>query len=157
MTIATDLKPNHLVAGPPKTISLERMRGFSGWPRKDIHTDEDLAKANGLPGPIASGTMSEAYLVGLMIDVFGDDWLRHGSMQLTFVKIVQPGDIIVARGRIEDVERAELATRVTVAVWCENQRGEHVVAGTAWGRLTPARDEDGRKPPRLSEGTGGRP
>lgn len=138
--VATELKPNHTVIGRPKTVSLERMREFSGWPRKDIHTDDDSARASGLPGPIASGTMSEAYLVELMIDAFGEDWIRCGRMELTFVKMVLPGDILVARGRIQGLEQAGFQTHVTLEIWCENQRGEHVVVGTAWGRLNLSQD-----------------
>jgi acyl dehydratase len=138
MAIA-DVKVGDVVEGRPRTVTLDHMRGFSGWPRRDIHTDEELATASGLPGAIASGTMSEAYLVGLMLDVFGDDWIRDGRMELTFIKVVQPGDVVVPRGRIEEVAPGESETRVTVAIWCENQRGEHVVVGTAWARLNGAR------------------
>jgi len=130
-----EFKVGQVVEGRPRTVTLDRMRGFSGWPRRDIHTDEEMARASGLPGAIASGTMSEAYLVGLMLDVFGDDWIRHGRMELTFIKPVQPGDIVVPRGRIEEVAPGDGETCATVAIWCENQRGEHVVVGTAWARL----------------------
>ena len=120
------------------------MRDFSGWPSKNIHTDEEFAKACGLPSPIASGTMSEAYLVELMLDVFGEDWIRHGRMELTFIRMVQPGDVLIAKGQTQKWEGTALDAGVTLQVWCENQRGEHVVIGTAWGRLkSPAGNEGG--------------
>jgi acyl dehydratase len=130
-----ELKVGHVFEGRPRSVTLDRMRGFSGWPRRDIHTDEDLARASGLPGAIASGTMSEAYLVGLMLDVFGDGWIRNGRMELAFIKAVQTGDVVVPRGRVDEVAPRERDTRVTMAVWCENQRGEQVVVGTAWALL----------------------
>lgn len=133
-TPARELKPGDLVIGRPKTVTLERMRQFSGWPSKNIHTDADVARACGLPGPIASGTMFEAYLTELMIDLFGEDWIRSGTMQLAFIRMVEPGDILVAKGRVQALEQTHAGGRLALEVWCENQRGERVTAGVASGR-----------------------
>ena len=134
MTIAMrDATEGHTVAGRPRSVTLERMRGFSGWPTKNIHTDEEVARASGLPGPIASGTMYEAYLVELMIDLFGEEWLKHGKMELAFTRIVEPDDTITAKGTVQSREPTDAGRRVTLDVWCENQRGEPVAIGTASG------------------------
>lgn len=133
-TPASELNPGDLVIGRPKTVTLERMRQFSGWPSKNIHTDADFAKACGLPGPIASGTMFEAYLTELMIGLFGEDWIRSGTMQLAFIRMVEPGDVLVAKGRVQALEQTPAGGRVALEVWCENQRGERVTGGVASGR-----------------------
>lgn len=133
---AGDAAEGHTVTGKIKTVTLERMRGFSGWPTKNIHTDEEFARSCGLSSPIASGTMFQAYLVELMIDHFGEGWLRDGGMQVAFVRAVKPGDTVTAKGTVQRQEPGAAEGRVDLQVWCENQRGEPVIVGTAYG---PAR------------------
>ncbi len=130
-TGASDATEGHTITGKPKAVTLERMRGFSGWPTKNIHTDEEFARSSGLSGPIASGTMYQACLVELMIDHFGEDWLRHGGMQVAFVRVIEPGDTITAKGTVQRQEPADAGGLVDLRVWCENQRGEPVIVGTA--------------------------
>ena len=133
---AGDLKEGRQLAGNHKSVTLKRMRGFSGWPSRNIHTDEAFAKACGLPGPIASATMYEAYLVELMLNIFGEDWIRHGRLELAFVKMVHPSDTLAAKAIAREVGTAEAGRRVSLEVWCENQRGERVAVGSASGRVT---------------------
>ena len=130
---ARNTTEGHTFSGKPKTVTIERMRGFSGWPVKNIHTDVEYAKACGLAGPIASGTMFQTYLVGLMIGYFGADWLGNGGIQVAFVRAVEPGDVITPMGTVEKQEPTDAGNRVELRVWCENQRGEPVVVGTAFG------------------------
>ncbi|HJN86450.1 MAG: MaoC family dehydratase [Dehalococcoidia bacterium] len=132
-TTARNTTEGHTFSGKPKTVTLERMRGFSGWPVKNIHTDVEYAKACGLSGPIASGTMFQTYLTELMIDYFGADWLGNGGIKVAFTRAVEPGDIITPKGTVEKQESTEAGKRVDLRVWCENQRGEPVVVGTAFG------------------------
>lgn len=132
-----EIKEGYRLVHRPKTVSLERMRGFSGWPSRNIHTDDELAKACGLPGPIASATMYQAYFVELMLDFFGEDWMRHGTMQLAFVRMVAAGDVLSPKAAVQTVEASENGVRLTLQLSCENQRGEQVAVGTAAGTLTP--------------------
>lgn len=122
--------------GITKSVTLERMRAFSGWPAKNVHTDEEFARRCGLPGPIASGVMSQAYLVELMLNLFGELWLSNERMQLTFLRIVQPGDRLTPKAVVRGRDEAESGVCLTLDVWCENQRGERVTVGFATGMVS---------------------
>ena len=119
------------VSSSPRIVTLERMRDFSEWPTKSIHTDEETAKESGLPGPVAQGMMSYGYLSSLLIGLFGEDWFRRGKMSVSFIRMVQPGDTIIANATIRTREVDPAGLRLSLDVWCENQRGEKVTVGTA--------------------------
>ena len=118
---------------PPlrKEISLDRMRLFTSWTNLNIHTDWDVAKKAGLPGPIAQGLMSHAYVSEMLTNFFGESWLKGGKLSLTFIRYSVPGDIITARGVVREKVNEGSAVRFNCEVWCENQAGEKTVVGTA--------------------------
>ena len=70
-----------------------------------------------------------------MLDLFGDDWLRHGRMILKFVQVVEPGDTLVSKATVQSKQSREAGTEFLLDVWCENQRGDKVVVGTATGSV----------------------
>ena len=119
------------VSSSPRTVTLERMRDFSEWPTKSIHTDEEMARESGLPGPIAQGMMSYGYLSTTLIGLFGEDWFRGGKMSVSFTRMIQPGDTITANATIRTREVDPSGLELTLDVWCENQHGEKVAVGTA--------------------------
>ena len=128
------------VAGPPKTMTSYRTWLFSGgwprfdgWPAKNVHTDLAFAQQSGLPTRAASGAMMQGYLYELMMSLFGADWLEQGRLSLKFIRIVDVGDTITARARVSARLPEGSATRFDLQVWCENQRGEHVVVGSGTG------------------------
>ena len=123
------IKVGDEVEGRTKAVTLERMRAFSGWPNKNIHTDEETARSCGLPSPIASATMYMGYVTELLLNSFGEAWIEGGRLELAFVKIVAAGDELRARGKVVGEDEGG----VKLEVWCETQRGEPVAAGTAWG------------------------
>ena len=62
------------------------------------------------------------------------------------VRIREPvfaGDTVTARGRVTDVQTDGPRGRVSLEVWCENQRGGHVIAGTAEVPFSGAGEGDG--------------
>jgi acyl dehydratase len=118
---------------PPlkKEITIDRMRLFTRWVNRNIHTDWEVAAKGGFPAPLAQGLMSHAYLCELLTLFFGEPWLRGGKLSISFIKYVLPGDTIYAKGVIrEKIEQGD-AVRMNLEVWCENQRGEKVTVGTA--------------------------
>ena len=128
------------VAGTPKTMTSYRTWLFSGgwprfdgWPAKNVHTDLAAAQQSGLPTRAAYGAMMQGYLYELMIDLFGADWLERGQLSLKLIRIVDVGDTITARASVSARQREAGGTRFDLQVWCENQRGEHVVVGTGTG------------------------
>jgi len=98
-----------------------------------IHTDEELAKKVGLPGTVAAGMMLVDYLSEMLTNFFGTGWIQGGKCAVSFILPVRPGDEITARGVVREKLSEGAATRLILDVWCENQRGEKVTAGTASG------------------------
>ncbi|UCD08081.1 MAG: MaoC family dehydratase [Dehalococcoidales bacterium] len=140
--ITQDTKEGESFSGKSKKVSWERIWAFSGgpftfegWPKKNIHTDIDYARACGLPDNkvAASATQFQGYLVQLMIDLFGIEWLSRGTMDVKFIRIVNAGDIITASAAVISKEKNEHSTLFTMNVDCENQDGEKVLVGTATG------------------------
>lgn len=141
-SIAKETQEGYEVAGNLKTVTEERVYAFSGgfsrdigYPKKNIHTDLAFAKSCGLPSRAASGAMFEGYLTELMIGLFGENWLRGGKMSLTFIAIVDIGDTLLPRAVIRDKQVEGFGVQFDLNVWCENQRGEKVVVGTATGTV----------------------
>jgi len=141
MAIVTrDTQEGQEFSGKLKTVTEERVYAFSvgfpkgpRWPKKNIHTDLEFARSCGLPTRAASGAMFEGYLTELMIDLFGEEWLQHGKMSLTFIAIVDPGDRLVPKTVLSSRHVEGSAVRFVMDVWCENQHGKKVVTGTATG------------------------
>ena len=136
--ITKDTHEGYEVSGKLKTVTEERVYAFSGglpkgpgWPKKTIHTDFDFAKSCGLPSRAVSGAMFEGYLTELMIDLFGEGWLKHGKMSLKFIAIVDPGDTLLPKAIVQSRQVEDSGVRFVVEVWCENQHGNKVVIGTA--------------------------
>lgn len=114
-----------------KEMTLEKM-SLPVWSAGNrIHYDPDFARAQGLPGPIATGEMSTAYLSELLTRVFGADWVRGGRMHMKFVKPIFAGDTVTVRGRITGRTPTHGGTRFDAEVWCENQQGQTVTVAEA--------------------------
>ena len=144
MTVITkDTREGEVFTGKPKKVSWERLWAFSGgpfkaegWPAKNIHTDLEFATACGMPSKVAaSATQFQGYAVQLMVDLFGVEWLSHGTMDVKFINIVDAGDILTTRATIRSKETRDNATKFTMDVDCENQRGEKVLVGLATGSI----------------------
>ncbi|MFC1964501.1 MaoC family dehydratase [Chloroflexota bacterium] len=128
------------IIGNLKSVTQARINAFSGgfpkgedWPRKTIHTDLEFAKSCGLPGHTASGAMFEGYLIELMIDSFGEEWLKMGKLNLKFIRIVSPGNTLIPKVVVRSQQEEDSGLRLILDVWCENQHGEKVVVGEASG------------------------
>ena len=119
----------------PKEITLSKMRKFSGHidGGDNFHTSEKIARSAGFPAPLAQGMMSYAYILEMILKNFGDKWLYGGSLEVKFIRQVYSGDTVTAFGRVSDQERNGPSHRITLEIWCENQRGEHTAIGVATG------------------------
>ncbi len=137
-----DAKEGEIFLGRPKRVGWERLWAFSGgpfnnegWPRKNVHTDAEFAKSCGLPSVAASATQFMGYVAELMIDLFGVEWLSHGTMDVKFINIVNAGDILVTKAEVKSRESQDSATRFIMDVCCENQKGAKVLVGCTTGIL----------------------
>lgn len=109
---------------------------FSGYPlKRNIHTDEDFAIERGLPGVIMEGVQTYAFLSQMLVGYFGESWFSTGKLDVAFLKVILPDDVLTTGGEIDGVEQVEGGVAVTIKVWVDSQRGERVAAGTASGTL----------------------
>jgi acyl dehydratase len=129
--------------GKPKKLTWERIWAFSGgpfgtpgWPKKNIHTDLDSARRMGLSTVYVSATQYLGHLAELMIDLFGEGWLRGGRVTgVKFIKPVAEGDTLQTKATVRSKEQSGSRVEFTMGVWCENQNGDKVLVGSALGVL----------------------
>ena len=87
----------------------------------NIHTDDALARANGLPGRVADGMVSTNWISTLLTDAFGGRYLEGGSLRTRYVRPI-----------FED-ERIEVVVRIT------DRRTGRTGASTWWLRWRASR------------------
>lgn len=95
--------------------------------RTNIHTDREAASKAGFAAPIAAGEHTIAVAMQLLVDRFGERFLRGGGFDVALVKPVLFGDTIIAHARVASVGQE----RIGLDLWVENQNGARVLAGTA--------------------------
>jgi len=92
-----------------------------------IHTDEEYAKAQGLPGIIADGMISTNYISSLLYASFGVEYLRSGELTTKFIRPVYEDDVLHTRARVRGV----VGGHYEVDVWVETDKGQKVTVGDA--------------------------
>lgn len=123
-----------------KKVTLDKMRLFrpfednrEWWPQfKGWHTDYAVAQEYGFPKPIVEGPHLVEYMGELLTKFFGKG-IYGGTLSITFLRIVECDEEITVRGVVKDKIEEDGGIRLNLEVWCENQRGEKVVAGNASG------------------------
>src|SRR3970282_1793481 len=112
-------------------VPLEDMLLFEPEGEKNIHTDDGVARSAGLPAAIAAGVQFMANVFEMLYREFGFESVPRTVLDGRIRAPVSAGDVITARGRGSGVSRPGGAPRLSLEVWCENQRGEHVIGGSA--------------------------
>jgi acyl dehydratase len=139
--VGDELPP--LVKPPVDRLQIARYVGAAqDW--NPLYIDEPHAKNAGFPSALAPGMIAMGFLGELVVE-----WVRGARLrrfQARFVKIVWPGDVLTARGRVVD-RRFEEGGRyaVDIEVWAENQRGELVVRGSATFQLYYSLEDEARQ------------
>jgi hypothetical protein len=138
--ITQEVKEGTTFVGKAKKVSWERLWAFSGgpfshagWPRENIHTDSGFASSCGLPNVAASATHFQGYVIELLVDLFGVEWLSYGTMDVKFINIVNHDDTLTPRADVTSKETQGGVTRFVMNVCCENQRGSKVLVGSSIG------------------------
>jgi acyl dehydratase len=115
-----------------KQVSFDKMLVFSGYPETNsVHTNRELARSLGLPDAIGQGLQTYAYMCEWLVKYFGMDWFEGGRLAVSFLSVVVPDDTVHVKATLADTEALAEGTRVTLDIWCENQNGQKVAAGTA--------------------------
>lgn len=139
--VGDELPP--LVKPPVDRVQIARYAGTSG-DLNPLYVDETFAKNAGFPSALAPGMLGMGFLGELAAD-----WLRGARIRrfgARFVKIVWPGDVLTARGRV--TERRFEANGVYTAdieLWAENQRGELVTRGLCTAQLYYSPEDEARQ------------
>lgn len=90
------------------------------------HVDPDAARAAGFDDVFQHGMLSMAHLARLLTDWAGPVAVR--SITTRFVDIVQLGDELICRGRVDALREGDLAE---VTLWAETATGQRKAEGTA--------------------------
>ena len=99
--------------------------------RNPIHTD-DYAREHGMRGALIGGSTLLSYVLEMLYDYFGQNWLYRGKISVSFIGGgAVNGDVVTAHGAITSTEQEEAGTRIHLDVWMENQTGDKIVVGTA--------------------------
>ena len=107
-------------------------------PNVTIHTDDEYARAYGLPGAIADGMVTTNWLSGLLVEAFGDAFTCGGTLRTKFIRPVFVDDHIEARVTVTAVDDGGDRCTIHTELRCENQAGELCTIGTATVRLGAA-------------------
>jgi acyl dehydratase len=139
--VGDELPP--LVKPPVDRLQIARYVGAAqDW--NPLYIDEPHAKNSGFPSALAPGMIAMAFLGELVVE-----WVRGARLRkfhARFVKIIWPGDVLTARGRVVDRRLDEGGQYfIDVEVWAENQRGELVVRGLATFQLFYNADDEARQ------------
>lgn len=114
-----------------KEVTLDRMRLYTQWTERNMHTDWEWAEKAGVPAPVAQGLMPSTYISEMLTAFLGENWLKGGKLLVKFIAYTLPMDTLTARGFIKEVAPEGDGVRLTMEVWCENQHGNKVTVGTA--------------------------
>ncbi len=148
------LAPSELVvgsdlSGPTRVMTKQRMVWYGDGLESavagkftkigiNIHTNDDFARSQGLPGVIADGMHSTNWISNMLIAQFGMDYIGHGELRTKFIKPVYENVLITPRARVQSVERLESGAVVySLEVWCEDQDGVKLTVGDAKVEVAP--------------------
>lgn len=114
---------------PPITRLQLALFASAGADHNPIHVDEDAAKAAGLPGVIAHGMLTMAFL-GEMLAAWVPQ-TRIRALSARFVAVAKPGDAITCKAVVagKTVEGGE--KRVELDLVAHNALGDKIQLGRA--------------------------
>lgn len=131
-----------VIDGPTRPISLQRAGWysiglFSGATgvlhpiQKNIHTDHEYARTQGLSAAIADGMHSTNWLSALLGQTFGADYLVNGSLRTKYIKPTLLDVPLTAR--LEVTARTEVpeGIRYEFDAWIEDGEGTRLTVGDA--------------------------
>ena len=139
------LKVGSEVRSAPREMTRERMRwyvdaqptvahddGRIHTQEPTIHDDDDYAKSQGLPGIIADGMVSTNWIMGLLMDTFGDEYIHRGKLRTKYIAPIYENQVVISCARVIGVEKAADGTNAyTLEVWCEDDTAKKLTVGEA--------------------------
>jgi len=119
-----------------ETCSLDGDRAVIAPP--NIHTDDAIARANGLPARVADGMISTNWISTLLEDTFGETSFAGGSLRTRYVRPIFEDERIevivrITRRDSDDEGRETISADVT----CVKEDGQVATGGEATVVLPP--------------------
>ena len=101
-----------------------------------IH-DDARARALGFKGALVPGVTSLAYVTEMLMNLFGENWMTSGEINLSFTNPLYEDERVTARAIVREKKVEDSGLRLFLEVWAENEEGVKAAAGTASGLLPP--------------------
>ncbi len=141
MTVAAEeLVPGFNIPSLTRKISVEEVVASSrgreslwGLPPagKNIHNDTETARSVGARDVVAGGVVTMAVGWEMLLNSFGERWLKGGKLSCTFVNMVCGGDELTAKGVVREATEDDPSDLAYMDIWLENQDGDKVIVGKA--------------------------
>ena len=97
-----------------------------------IHDDDAYAKSQGLRGIIADGMVSTNWIMGLLLDVFGQDAAGKGKLRTRYIRPIYEDETVLSCARVRSVERtAPGEVTYHLDVWSEVDGAVKATVGEA--------------------------
>ena len=116
-----------------KQISQDKIDAFavSTGSTGAIHVDPKYCAQSSLKKTLAHGFLTMAYVSEMMEINFGLDWTYTGYIEVKFIGQAHPGDTVVTKGVITQVEERTGKTHITCSLSAQNQEGKDILVGSA--------------------------
>jgi 3-hydroxybutyryl-CoA dehydratase len=142
--MAADLKVGTELRSAPREMTRERMRwyvdaqptvaadnGRIQTQEPTIHDDDDYARKQGLPGIIADGMISTNWIMGLLLETFGQDFARRGKLRTKYIAPIYENQVVISCARVTAVEKVDGSTAYRLEVWSEDATAKKLTVGEA--------------------------
>jgi 3-hydroxybutyryl-CoA dehydratase len=140
--------PGTEIRRPARTMTAERMRWYADvlhtlaansqeplGAGSNIHTDDAVARANGLPSRVADGMVSTNWLSSALTEAFGEGYLHGGALRTRFLRPIFEDErievVIRVSGRRTPEGGEDGRERVDADVACVKADGTVATSGTA--------------------------
>ena len=125
-----------------RTLTQEKMTAYSedsanAKRGKSIHVQPDIAKAAGFETTVAQGLMAADYIGEMMERQLGRAWYEFAGLSVAFLAPPLCGQTLTTGGRLAEEHEEGAVVRQVYEVWCDNDAGETVAAGTATALAIP--------------------
>ncbi len=100
-------------------------------PQKNIHTDDEYARAQGLPRAIADGMQSTNWIGALLASGFGEHYILGGRLRTKYIKPTLIDVPITPKAEVTERVQEDDGVRYELNVWVEDAEGVHLTVGDA--------------------------
>jgi 3-hydroxybutyryl-CoA dehydratase len=135
-----DLKVGTEWRSAPREMTRERMRwyvdaqptvaadnGRIQTQEPTIHDDDDYAKKQGLPGIIADGMISTNWIMGLLMDTFGEEFIHKGKLRTKYIAPIYEDQVVISCAKVTAID----GDAYKLDVWCEDDTAKKLTVGEA--------------------------